>query len=78
MIDPDTGNEVQPEEEAYGDVLVTALRDYLDPELYKLKTIPYVAGKRSGRESEHYLLDKVVRAQRAHTLLVVMGSRNRT
>lgn len=53
MIDPDNGNEVQPEEEAYGDVLVTALRDYLDPELYKLKTIPYVAGKQSGREPEH-------------------------
>ncbi len=48
LIDPESGEEVQPEEDRYGDVVVAALRDFLDPELYKLRTIPYVAARRSG------------------------------
>ncbi len=53
LIDPESGEEMQPEEDRYGDVVVAALRDFLDPELYRLRTIPYVAARRSGTPGEY-------------------------
>jgi len=55
LTDPETGEEVQPEEDRYGDVVVAALRDFLDRELYRLRTVPYVAARRAGTPGDYNL-----------------------
>jgi hypothetical protein len=54
VVDPTTGNPVQSEEEdAYDRVVEMALKDYLDPELFKLETMPYVAARKKKEQPTH-------------------------